>query len=86
MTYDMQLLELKIINLICSHNGIGKWAIGRRIGVHHTSVGYWLARRAGPWGIYEDDEGKLYLTWHHGGMEWRLPGGCVVDANAAEVV
>lgn len=86
MTYDQQLRELRIVNLIARHNGIGTWAIGRHMGVHMTEIEYWLRRRDAAWGIYEDDDGKLYLTWHHGGMAWRLPGGVAVDSSESVVV
>jgi hypothetical protein len=86
MTYDQQLHELRVINLICRHNGVSAYGIARALRMNHQIVMNWVCSHGGRWGVYEDDNARLYLTWHHGGMEWRLPGGCVVDASEAAVV
>jgi len=86
MTYDRQLFELRVINVICKHNGISHNVIARIMRLHHMVVLNWVTTHGGQWGIYEDDNAQLYLTWHHGGMEWRLPGGVMVDGEPVVVV
>lgn len=86
MTYDQQLRALRIVNEIARHNGIGAYAIAANLKISRPIVSNWVDSYSKNWGVYEDERSKLYLTWHHGGMEWRLPGGVVVDSNPSAVV